>query len=137
MQICRLFELLTRFIHKMTLLVAMFAVPGYVYMPECVFFLNVEVFGVNDSHGRIKKWSIVLDQIPLHKSKQKHFVVAALRELFRESAKMNLKSSQNCRGVKLAALGESGLESCTLKCCVLRRWESETLIKQIINQNGR
>ena len=52
-QICRLFELLTRFIHKMTLLVAMFAVGGCVYMlaMESVFFLNVEVFGVNDSVG--------------------------------------------------------------------------------------
>ena len=37
-QICRLFELLTRFIHIMTLLVAMFAVPGCVYMLESVLF---------------------------------------------------------------------------------------------------
>ena len=51
MQICRLFELVTRFIHKMTLLVAMFAVGGCVYMLESVFFLNVEVFGVNDFVG--------------------------------------------------------------------------------------
>ena len=27
----------------------MFAVAGYVYMLESVFFLNVEVFGVSDS----------------------------------------------------------------------------------------
>ena len=33
----------------MTLWVAMFAVAGYVYMLESVFFLNVEVFGVSDS----------------------------------------------------------------------------------------
>ena len=33
----------------MTLLVAMFAAAGCVYMLESVFFLNVEVFGVNDS----------------------------------------------------------------------------------------
>ena len=43
-QICRLFELLTRFIHKMTLLVVMFAVAGCVYMLDSVFILNVEVF---------------------------------------------------------------------------------------------
>ena len=48
-RICRLFELLTRFIHKM--LVAMFAVPGGVYMLNSVFFLNAEVFGVSDSLG--------------------------------------------------------------------------------------
>ena len=41
----------------------------------------------------------------------------ALRELFRDSTKMNLKSSQNCRLVKLVALGERSLESCTLRCC--------------------
>ena len=35
----------------MTLLVALFAVAGCVYMLESVFFLNVEVFGVNDSLG--------------------------------------------------------------------------------------
>ena len=58
-QICRLFELLTRFIRKMTLLVAMFAVAGCVYMLESVFFLNVEVFGVNDSLGeRIHVFSV-------------------------------------------------------------------------------
>ena len=58
-QICRLFELFTRFIHKMTLLVAMFAVAGCVYMLESVFFLNVEVFGVNDSVGeRIRVFSV-------------------------------------------------------------------------------
>ena len=58
-QICRLFEQLTRFIHKMTLLVAMFAVAGCVYMLESVFFLNVEVFGVNDSVGeRIRVFSV-------------------------------------------------------------------------------
>ena len=33
----------------MTLLVAMFAASGCVYMLESVFFFNVEVFGVNDS----------------------------------------------------------------------------------------
>ena len=33
----------------MTLLVAMLVVPGCVFMLESVFFLNVEVFGVNDS----------------------------------------------------------------------------------------
>ena len=48
-----------RFIHKMTLLVAMFAVGGCVYMVESVFFLNVEVFGVNDSVGkRIRVFSV-------------------------------------------------------------------------------
>ena len=58
-QICRLFELLTRFIHKMTLLVAMFAVAGCVYMLESVSFLNVEVFGVTDSVGeRIRVFSV-------------------------------------------------------------------------------
>ena len=51
MQICRLFELLTPFFHKMTLLVAMFAVPGGVYMLNSRFFLNAEVFGVSDSLG--------------------------------------------------------------------------------------
>ena len=40
MLICRLFELLTPFIHKMTLLVAMFAVPGGVYMLNSVFFFK-------------------------------------------------------------------------------------------------
>ena len=35
----------------MTLLVVMFAVAGCVYMPESVFFLNVEVFGVSDTLG--------------------------------------------------------------------------------------
>ena len=35
----------------MTLLVAMFAVAGCVYMLESVFFLNIEVFGVSDSLG--------------------------------------------------------------------------------------
>ena len=59
LKICRLFDLLTRFIHKMTLLVAMFAVAGCVYMLESVFFLNVEVFGVNDSVGeRIGVFSV-------------------------------------------------------------------------------
>ena len=58
-QICHLFELLTRFIHKMTLLVAKFAVAGCVYMLEGVFFLNVEVFRVNDSFGeRIRVFSV-------------------------------------------------------------------------------
>ena len=50
-QIYRLFELLTRFIHKMTKLVAMLVVPGCVYMLESVSFLNVEVFGVSDFLG--------------------------------------------------------------------------------------
>ena len=59
-QICPFFELLTRFIRKMTLLVAMFAVAGCVYMLESVFFLNVEVFGdINDSVGeRIRVFSV-------------------------------------------------------------------------------
>ena len=35
----------------MTLLVAMFAVPGCVYMLESVFFLNAEVCVVSDSLG--------------------------------------------------------------------------------------
>ena len=35
----------------MTLLVAMFAVAGCVYMLESVFFLIVEDFGVSDSRG--------------------------------------------------------------------------------------
>ena len=43
----------------MTLLVAMFAVGGCVYMLESVFFLNVEVFGVKDSVGeRIRVFSV-------------------------------------------------------------------------------
>ena len=43
----------------MTLLVAMFAVAGCVYMLESVFFLNVEVFGVTDSVGeRIRVFSV-------------------------------------------------------------------------------
>ena len=51
-QICRLFELFT-------LLVAMLTVPGCVYVLESVFFLNVEVFGVNDSLGeRIRVSSV-------------------------------------------------------------------------------
>ena len=58
-QICWLFELFTPFIQKMTFLVAMFAVAGCVYMLEGVFFLNVEVFGVNDSVGeRIRVFSV-------------------------------------------------------------------------------
>ena len=58
-QSCPLFELLTRFIHKMTLLVAMFAFPGCVYMLEIVFFLNFVVFGVSDSLGeRIRIFSV-------------------------------------------------------------------------------
>ena len=36
----------------MTLLVAMFAVAGCLYMLGGVFFLNVEVFGVSDSLGK-------------------------------------------------------------------------------------
>ena len=57
-QICRRFELVTRFIHKVTLLVAMFAVGGCLYMLESVFFVNVEVFGVTDSVGeRIRVFS--------------------------------------------------------------------------------
>ena len=58
----------------------------------------------------------------LHSSKKKKIVFTspnkslllfiALGELFRDLAKMNFKSSQNCRPVKLAALGERGLESC-------------------------
>ena len=35
----------------MTLLVAIFAVAGCVYMLESVFVLNVEMFGVSDSFG--------------------------------------------------------------------------------------
>ena len=35
----------------MTFLVAIFAVPGCVYMLESVFFLNVEVFCVSDFLG--------------------------------------------------------------------------------------
>ena len=43
----------------MTLLVAMLAVAGCVYMLESVFFKNVEVFGVNDSVGeRIRVFSV-------------------------------------------------------------------------------
>ena len=43
----------------MALLVAMFAVPGCVYMFESVFFLNVEVFVVSDSLGeRIRIFSV-------------------------------------------------------------------------------
>ena len=58
-QIYRLFEILTRFIHKMTKLVAILAVPGCVYMLESVSFLNVEVFGVSDSLGeRILSFSV-------------------------------------------------------------------------------
>ena len=58
-QSCLLFKLLTQFIHKMNLLVAMFAVPGRVYMLESVFFLNIEVFGVSDSLGeRIRIFSV-------------------------------------------------------------------------------
>ena len=37
--------------------------------------------------------------------------------IFQEFAKMNFKSSQNCRRVKLAALEERGLESCNLRGC--------------------
>ena len=65
-QICRLFEVLSRFIHKKTLLVAMLAVPGCVYMLESVFFLNVEAFGVSDSFGErihiflLEMWSLFL-----------------------------------------------------------------------------
>ena len=61
-QICRLFELLTRFIHIMTL----FAVPGCVYMLKSVFFLNVEVFGVHDPSAKgfasflSEMWSLFL-----------------------------------------------------------------------------
>ena len=50
----------------MTLLVAMFAVAGCVYMLESVFFLNVEVFGVTDSVGErirvfsVEMWSLFL-----------------------------------------------------------------------------
>ena len=44
-QICHRSKLLTLFIHKMTLLVAMLALPGCVYMMESVFFLIVEAFG--------------------------------------------------------------------------------------------
>ena len=55
-QICCLFELLTRFIRKMTLLVAMFAAAGCVYILESVFFLNVEPV------SRIK--SLVLKRAP-------------------------------------------------------------------------
>ena len=51
LQNCPFYELLTGFIHKMTYLVAMFAVPGCVYMLDSVFFLNVEVFGVSDFLG--------------------------------------------------------------------------------------
>ena len=46
---CPFFVLLTRFIHEMILLAAMFSVAGSVYMLESVFVLNVEVFGVSDS----------------------------------------------------------------------------------------
>ena len=43
----------------MTLLVAMFAVAGCVYMLESVFFLNIEVFGVSDSLGeKIRDFSV-------------------------------------------------------------------------------
>ena len=58
-QICRLFELFTRRIHNMTLLVAMLAVRGCVYMMESVFFLNVKAFGVSDSlRERINIFSV-------------------------------------------------------------------------------
>ena len=46
MQSCHFFELLTRFIHKMTFLVAMCAVRRCVEMPESVFVFNVRSFGV-------------------------------------------------------------------------------------------
>ena len=72
---------------------------------------EVSIPEVMQSPFRIKKWPIVVSQIRLHKSKQKPF------EFFRDSAKMDFKSSENCRRVKLAALGERGLESCTLRCC--------------------
>ena len=58
-QSCPFFEPLTRFIHKTTLLVAIFGVPGCVYTLESVFFLNVVVFGVSDSLGeRIHMFSV-------------------------------------------------------------------------------
>ena len=56
----RAFKLLTRFIHKMTLLVAMFAVPGSVHILESVFYLNFKPFGANDFPGEririFKNW---------------------------------------------------------------------------------
>ena len=58
LQSCPLFRLLTRFIDKMTLLVAMFAVPGCAEILESVF-LNFNPFGVRDSFGeRIGVFSV-------------------------------------------------------------------------------
>ena len=51
------------------------------------------------------------------KSKRPLFSTSASNLARRESSKMNFKSSQNCRRVKLAALGERGLKNCTLRCC--------------------
>ena len=73
-QIYRLFELLTRFIHKMTKLVAMLAVPGCVYMLESVSFLNVEVFSesihifsVGNVELSFKKWFMLSMPWPVGK----------------------------------------------------------------------
>ena len=55
--------------------------------------------------SRIKKSCIVLSQIRFHKSKQKPFVVCcAQRGLFRDSAKMDFKSSQNDYNTLLIAI---------------------------------
>ena len=67
MQISRLFELLTRFIHKMTLLVALFAVPGGVYMLQSVFLLNAEVYCVSNSLGeKISVGNVELILLRIH-----------------------------------------------------------------------
>ena len=67
-------------------------------------------------HGCISDAVVVKKLLVEGEEDQKNFIkeaslllFVALRELCRDSAKMN--SSQNCRRVKLAALGERGWES--------------------------
>ena len=56
-------------------------------------------------------------KIDFTSSNKSLLLFAALRKLCRDSTKMTFKSSQNCRRVKSAALGERGWESRSWGCC--------------------
>ena len=60
---------------------------------------------------RIKNGPLLWVKFDFTSSNKSFLLFVALRKLCRDLAKMNFKSSQNCRRVKLAALGERGWES--------------------------
>ena len=70
----------------MTLLVAMFAVPGGVYMRNSVFYLNAEVFGVSDSLGEkisVGNVELILLRTGARLAYHSHRVHRSMREVWK------------------------------------------------------